>query len=319
MGSLVLAFHFSLARPAVGMWESCSDFQGQWDGWKTCFWFSRLSTDPGVDGVSWQEYETGLEGRLVDLHSRVHRGAYRALPSRRVYVGISRKKVRASAKSPNPAEYPSWYPSIRRPPLSQRSAISGSAGECGGRQRDYGKYKDFYAPNVIESQVLRQTETEDTFSLRMLNKAVVAKFALDTDFQNTFKRIDENKWYSLSHTTRVREVENYGLPEEQEAPANTGRGLIWRLYSISRFEQRDGEVYVELEAVALAAMSPERSAGWSIRSCAALREARCRSRFIRRKKPCSKQSSRRVTARNTTPWYNRRFQATYRRFRFETD
>jgi len=40
----------------------------------------------GVDGVKWQEYETGLEDRLVDLHGRVHRGAYRALPSRRVYI-----------------------------------------------------------------------------------------------------------------------------------------------------------------------------------------------------------------------------------------
>jgi RNA-directed DNA polymerase len=36
--------------------------------------------------VTWQEYETGLEGRLSDLHSRVHRGAYRARPSRRVYI-----------------------------------------------------------------------------------------------------------------------------------------------------------------------------------------------------------------------------------------
>src|SRR5215470_16154028 len=41
---------------------------------------------PGVDGLTWQEYETGLENRLIDLHSRVHRGAYRALPSRRVYI-----------------------------------------------------------------------------------------------------------------------------------------------------------------------------------------------------------------------------------------
>jgi group II intron reverse transcriptase/maturase len=39
-----------------------------------------------VDGTTWQEYETGLEDRLVDLHSRVHRGAYRAKPSRRVYI-----------------------------------------------------------------------------------------------------------------------------------------------------------------------------------------------------------------------------------------
>jgi RNA-directed DNA polymerase len=41
---------------------------------------------PGVDGVTWQEYESGLEGRITDLHSRVHRGAYRAQPSRRVYI-----------------------------------------------------------------------------------------------------------------------------------------------------------------------------------------------------------------------------------------
>ena len=41
---------------------------------------------PGVDGVTWQEYEDGLEDRLNDLHGRVHRGAYRAQPSRRVYI-----------------------------------------------------------------------------------------------------------------------------------------------------------------------------------------------------------------------------------------
>jgi hypothetical protein len=117
--------------------------------------------------------------------------------------------------------------------------------------RDYSRYQTFYAPNVIESRVLRQTDTEDTFSLRMLNKTAVARFALDADFQGSYTRLDQNKWYGISYTTRVREVENYGLANEHEAPPNTGRGLIWRLYSISRFEQRDGGVYVELEAVAL--------------------------------------------------------------------
>ena len=40
----------------------------------------------GVDGVSWQQYEQGLEARLVELHGQVHRGAYRAQASRRVYI-----------------------------------------------------------------------------------------------------------------------------------------------------------------------------------------------------------------------------------------
>ena len=50
------------------------------------FYALQRKASPGVDGVTWQEYETGLEGRLVDLHSRVHRGAYRAKPSRRVFI-----------------------------------------------------------------------------------------------------------------------------------------------------------------------------------------------------------------------------------------
>lgn len=40
----------------------------------------------GVDGVTWDEYGRDLESHLVDLHARVHRGAYRAKPSRRVYI-----------------------------------------------------------------------------------------------------------------------------------------------------------------------------------------------------------------------------------------
>ena len=50
------------------------------------FYALKRQASPGVDGMTWQEYETGLEDRLVDLHSRVHRGAYRAQPSRRVYI-----------------------------------------------------------------------------------------------------------------------------------------------------------------------------------------------------------------------------------------
>ena len=50
------------------------------------FYALQRKASPGVDGVTWQEYETGLEDRLIDLHSRVHRGGYRAQPSRRVYI-----------------------------------------------------------------------------------------------------------------------------------------------------------------------------------------------------------------------------------------
>ena len=50
------------------------------------FYALKRQASPGIDGVKWPEYEPGLEDRLTDLHSRVHRGAYRAQPSRRVYI-----------------------------------------------------------------------------------------------------------------------------------------------------------------------------------------------------------------------------------------
>lgn len=50
------------------------------------FYALKRKAAPGVDGIGWQEYEPGLEDRLIDLHSRVQRGAYRAKPSRRVYI-----------------------------------------------------------------------------------------------------------------------------------------------------------------------------------------------------------------------------------------
>jgi len=54
------------------------------------FWeaFLALKRDaaPGVDDLTWRTYAADLERNLIDLHARVHRGAYRALPSRRTYI-----------------------------------------------------------------------------------------------------------------------------------------------------------------------------------------------------------------------------------------
>ena len=46
----------------------------------------RRGAAAGVDGVTWQTYGQELEQNLHDLHGRLHRGAYRAKPSRRVYI-----------------------------------------------------------------------------------------------------------------------------------------------------------------------------------------------------------------------------------------
>jgi RNA-directed DNA polymerase len=56
------------------------------DSLRTAFYALKRKAAPGVDGVTWQDYEADLEPRLADLHGRVHRGAYRPQPSRRTYI-----------------------------------------------------------------------------------------------------------------------------------------------------------------------------------------------------------------------------------------
>lgn len=53
---------------------------------RTAFFALKRNAAPGVDGLTWQDYEADLERKLDDLHARVHRGAYRAWPSRRQYI-----------------------------------------------------------------------------------------------------------------------------------------------------------------------------------------------------------------------------------------
>src|SRR5690242_6690597 len=50
------------------------------------FYALKRQASPGIDGVTWQEYETGLEDRLTDLLSRVHRGVYRATLKTSLYT-----------------------------------------------------------------------------------------------------------------------------------------------------------------------------------------------------------------------------------------
>jgi len=58
------------------------------------FYALKRKAAPGVDGMTWQEYATGLEDRLKDLHGRVHRGAYQAQPSKRRWIPKANGKQR---------------------------------------------------------------------------------------------------------------------------------------------------------------------------------------------------------------------------------
>jgi hypothetical protein len=123
--------------------------------------------------------------------------------------------------------------------------------------RDYDKYKEFYRPGVIDSMARSTDGMKDLFFMRLANRSVVAKTTLNTECEVSYFRIDEHRLYSLSNTTHIQEVEKLGTPEERSFPEDTGTGLIWRLSSITRLEERNGGVYAELEAIALSRDIPE--------------------------------------------------------------
>jgi len=117
--------------------------------------------------------------------------------------------------------------------------------------RDYDRYKDYYQPAVVQSKTIARADANDQFTMQMMNKAFFLKTALDADYEASYVHLDERRVYSVSRTSRIQEIEEYGQAGEHRVPEGQGSGYIWKLFSIARFEQRDSGVYVELEAVAL--------------------------------------------------------------------
>jgi hypothetical protein len=117
--------------------------------------------------------------------------------------------------------------------------------------RNYENYTQIYQPAVAASKAIDTSEAEDHFSIVLLNKSFFANRALDADYTSCYLQIDSRRAYSISQTTRVQQMEHYGAAGQRLLGEGEGDGIIWRLFSITRYEERDRGVYVELEAIAL--------------------------------------------------------------------
>lgn len=122
--------------------------------------------------------------------------------------------------------------------------------------RDYPHYKDNYKPVVLDSRTISLSPDEDRFSILLLNKSVLSKTALEGDYKSSTVRVDRHRAYGITQSTRIQEIDSYGSPDAKKLPVDEGGGLIWRLYSIARYEERDGGVCVEVEAMVLSREVP---------------------------------------------------------------
>jgi hypothetical protein len=120
--------------------------------------------------------------------------------------------------------------------------------------RDYGRYPQFYKPSVMKSKTLSRKAQEDRFAaVVMADKAMFMRRVLDSEYQSRFTEVDSRKRYNVSQTIHVRELAGDGRPG---VPVSESSGYIWRLCTMSRYEERDGGVYIETEAMALSRPIP---------------------------------------------------------------
>jgi hypothetical protein len=127
---------------------------------------------------------------------------------------------------------------------------------------DYDNQYKFYGPDVQQSKLIERQGDRFRIFLQ-LRKTKVVTVILDTEYDVKYTRLDTDRAISISRSTRIAEVENAGKPNESEKPVGNDSGFLWRLNSYWRFQQRDGGVYVQLEAISLTRDIPT-GLGWLI-------------------------------------------------------
>jgi hypothetical protein len=122
--------------------------------------------------------------------------------------------------------------------------------------QDYDNHKRVYAPDVVDSALLSRNGDDFQIFLRLRKKKIITVI-LDTDHDVHYGRVDPNRAYCRSFTTRIAEVDDAGKPTEKISPPDSGYGFLWRLNSYWSLEQRDGGVIVECRAISLTRNIPK--------------------------------------------------------------
>ncbi len=87
--------------------------------------------------------------------------------------------------------------------------------------------------------------------------------AMQAHYRSRDVRLDSRRAYSVVDSTEVRQIEDFGQTTQHLLPADTGSGFIWRIRSLARYEERNGGVLLEVEAMALTRDVPS-SLSWLV-------------------------------------------------------
>src|SRR5216684_4238991 len=121
--------------------------------------------------------------------------------------------------------------------------------------QDYDHHQAIYKPDVLRSRLLIADGNFFKVYLRLHQKAIITA-VFNAEFNVSYFPLDENRAHSRSYSTRIAEVEDADRSDEREKPIGRDRGILWRLYSYWRFQEKDGGVYIQVESVALSRSVP---------------------------------------------------------------
>lgn len=128
--------------------------------------------------------------------------------------------------------------------------------------QDYDHNRDHYQPEVLASRLVSRSGNDFKVYLRLIKKKVITVI-LDTNYDVRYFPLDGSRCHSRAYSTRIAEVQNAGKRDERILPPGQDSGFLWRLYSYWRFQERDGGVYVECEAISLTRGIPA-GLGWLV-------------------------------------------------------
>ena len=125
-----------------------------------------------------------------------------------------------------------------------------SIGEVRAVLQDYADYKNFFKPEVIESKEISHHDEEYDIFLRLYEKHILT-VVLNANYHVQYRMLDPKRMYVISHSTRIAEVKEPKQSYTEEEPVGNDTGFLWRLDAYWRFEEADGGVYAECEAISL--------------------------------------------------------------------
>lgn len=116
--------------------------------------------------------------------------------------------------------------------------------------QDYEHRAELYKPDVTASHLIWHQGNDYKFFLRLYQKRFTTAI-FNTEYVAHWGQVDAKKMYSHSISTRITEVKDPDHPDGEELPVGQGRGYLWRLNTYWRFEEKDGGVYMQCEALSL--------------------------------------------------------------------